>query len=198
MIAAYSRFNQVALVLSQNGLKPFFGFKPKDIFVIVFRHFPKAFFSCSRMDPTDQWRLDLTDPAMKSAFRAMLRRGNVRSDPRQFPADINDPKFLNLMQNLYDNCTGVDYVRIVIEEKHPHLKEVATEEVLNRSYRLYVLSKELNYRVFKKNGKWRFKSVFERPKRCSVLHRFCFLCFSLFPLGTAPTSAYDAPCPLPS
>jgi hypothetical protein len=66
---------------------------------------------------------------------------------------INMPEFLNLMWNIIDNSITLDDAKYIITKKFPELLPFTTDEVIDRSVRLYYLSKTLKWRFNRrKNG----------------------------------------------
>lgn len=66
---------------------------------------------------------------------------------------INMPEFLDLMWNIIDNSITLDDAKYIIRKKFSELLPFTTDEVIDRSVRLYYLSKTLKWRFNRrKNG----------------------------------------------
>jgi hypothetical protein len=66
---------------------------------------------------------------------------------------INTPEFLDLMWNVIDNSLHLNEVKYIIRKNYRELLPFTTDEVIDRSARLYHLSKTLKWRFNRrKNG----------------------------------------------
>jgi hypothetical protein len=66
---------------------------------------------------------------------------------------INMPEFLDLMWGVIDNSLRLEDAKYIIRMKYRELLPFTTDDVIERSSRLYILSKTLKWRFHRrKNG----------------------------------------------
>jgi len=90
--------------------------------------------------------------------------------PTDYPARkrlLDSPRFLDFMWNAIDNSHELSYVKVILQTHKRIWVPFVDDDVIDRSARLYKLSKKLEYVVGRNSaGKIHFKR-WEKPRQFS-------------------------------
>jgi len=102
-------------------------------------------------------KIDLLSSSKKEDISTTEAKSNMSSNWNKYESQkqkiINTPEFLDLMWNIIDNSIHLKDAKYLIRKKFPFLLPFTTDEVIDRSARLYHLSKTLKLRLKRRKNK---------------------------------------------